>query len=52
MGMLNGYINERIEAEKAKGLYAIARAIEKLANAIIQSNKEKLEQLKKGEAKE
>ena len=32
--MLNGYLNEQIEAKKAKGLFAIASAVEKLANAI------------------
>ena len=37
MGMLNGYLNEQIEAKKAKGLFAIASAIEKLSIAI--SNK-------------
>ena len=49
MGMLNGYMNERIEAEKAKGLFAIARAIDGLAKAIIQANRERLEALKKSE---
>ena len=34
MGMLNGYLNEQIEAKKAKALFAIAAAIEKLADAI------------------
>ena len=47
MGMLNGYLNEKIEAEKAKGLFAIARAIDGLAKAIIQANREKLEELRK-----
>ena len=47
MGMLNGYLNEKIEREKAKGLFAIARAIDGLANAIIQANREKLEELRK-----
>ena len=32
--MLNGYLNEQIEAKKAKALFAIANAIEKLADAI------------------
>lgn len=32
--MLNGYMNEQIEAKKAKALFAIAAAIEKLADAI------------------
>ena len=52
MGMLN-YMNEneRIEAEKAKGPFAIAWAICGLANALIQSNKEKLEALEKSEEK-
>ena len=49
MGMFNGYMNERIEAEKAKGLFAIARAIDDLAKAIIRANKERLEALKKSE---
>ena len=49
MGMFNGYLNEKIEREKAKGLFAIARAIDDLAKAIIQANKEKLEALKKRE---
>ena len=49
MGMLNGYLNEKIEAEKAKGLFAIARAIDGLANAIIQANRERLEALKESE---
>jgi len=47
MGMLNGYLNEKIEREKAKGLFAIARAIDDLAKAIIQANREKLEELRK-----
>ena len=47
MGMLNGYLNEKIETQKAKGLFAIARAIDGLANAIIQANREKLEELRK-----
>lgn len=47
MGMLNGYLNEKIEREKAKGLFAIARAIDGLANAIIQANREKLDELRK-----
>lgn len=34
MGVLNGYLNEQIEAKKAKALFAIATAIEKLADAI------------------
>ena len=50
MGMLNGYMNERIEAEKAKGLFAIARAIDDLAKAIIQANRERLEAQKESEA--
>ena len=52
MGRLNGYMNEneRIEAEKAKGLFAIAWAIDGLAKAIIQANKEKLEALEESEA--
>lgn len=50
MGMLNGYLDERIEAKKAKGLFAIAEAIDNLAKAIIQANKEKLEALKESEA--
>ena len=45
--MFNGYLNEKIEKEKAKGLFAIARAIDNLAQAIIQSNKERLEELRK-----
>lgn len=52
MGMLNGYLNEKIESEKAKGLFAIARAIDGLAKAIIQANKEKLEALKESEVAE
>lgn len=40
MGMLNGYINEQIEAKKAKALFAIASAVEKLADAI--ENKKKI----------
>ncbi len=47
MGMLNGYMNEKIETQKAKSLFAIARAIDGLANAIIQANREKLEELRK-----
>lgn len=35
MGMLNGYLNEQIEAKKAKALFAIATAIEKLADAVM-----------------
>lgn len=50
MGMLNGYLNEKIEREKAKGLFAIARAIDDLAKAIIQANRERLEALKESEA--
>ncbi|MBQ2630664.1 MAG: hypothetical protein IJG13_13400 [Kiritimatiellae bacterium] len=49
MGMLNGYLNEKIEREKAKGLFAIARAIDDLAKAIIQANRERLEALKESE---
>ena len=52
MGMLNGYLNEKIEREKAKGLFAIARAIDDLAKAIIQANRERLEAQKKSEAKQ
>ena len=52
MGMLNGYLNEKIECEKAKGLFAIARAIDDLAKAIIQANRERLEALKKSEVSE
>ncbi len=47
MGMLNGYLNEKIEREKAKGLFVIARAIDDLAKAIIKANREKLEELRK-----
>ena len=49
MGMLNGYLNEKIECEKAKGLFAIARAIDGLAKAIIQANRERLEAQKESE---
>ena len=49
MGMFNGYLNEKIEREKAKGLFAIARAIDDLAKAIIQANRERLEALKESE---
>ena len=52
MGMLNGYLNEKIEREKAKGLFAIARAIDNLAKAIIEANREKLERAKESEAKQ
>lgn len=52
MGMLNGYLNEKIETQKAKGLFAIARAIDDLAKAIIQANRERLEALKESEVAE
>lgn len=51
-GMLNGYLNEKIEREKAKGLFAITRAIDDLAKAIIQANRERLEALKESEEAE
>lgn len=52
MGRLNRYMNEQewLEEKKGRGLFAIAEAIDNLAKAIIQSNKEKLEALEKSEA--
>jgi len=49
MGLLNGYLNEQIEAKKAQGLYAIARAIDNLAESIDRAAKTIFEQQKKSE---
>lgn len=51
MGMRNGNLNEKIEHEEVKGLFAIARTIDDLAKAIIQVNRERLEALEKIEAR-